>query len=127
MNKSIFVVFFGFLLHSNDVKADQLALIPLTDAKSAVEYLRAHTQVVLWCACCNSDAMLNVEILSVYYKHAGEDLYQVFLVGTDDYGNRVEEALDFAYVHIQIGEFCHALGVAMGLKCDPCTSPFKFY
>lgn len=114
----------SLILLSFDVKADQLALISLSQAKKAVEFLKSQEEVVLWCACCDNEEKLLVRIKSVYFKPAGKDLYQVMLNCVDKQGNLMEEALDLAYVHVRNSQQGYCLGNVLGMECDPCTEPF---
>lgn len=114
-----------------NAKADQLAALTLDQAISATEYLENQEAVILWCACCEGDAMRAVRITEVYYSEWGTDengekLYTVYINGIDQDGNEVAgEGLDLAYVHVVIDNMAYCLGTQLGMPCDPCVEPFS--
>lgn len=112
-------------LFTTEVRADQLAWIPLAAAERAIEYLKKEEDVVLWCACCNEDPKLTVRIRSLRIKQVSDELYQVVMIYEDNQGNEKEIDLDLAYVHVRINRQWSCLGKVLDLKCEPCTPPFK--
>lgn len=118
-----------FLVFSSSLTfADQLAYITKEQAEQTVAYLTDNkiTEVVLWCACCDSNPKIQVNISNIYYKYTGyENYYQVYIVGTTPGGEAVNEGVDLAYVHIKKKNKWYCLGKKLKFECDPCTKPFK--
>jgi hypothetical protein len=113
-------------LASGTAKADQLALITLDEAKKAADYISQQRELVLWCACCENETKERVTITSVYYRSAGDDLYETVLKYKDSQGNLQERTIDLAYVHVFINGQAHCIGQILEMRCDPCTAPFEW-
>jgi hypothetical protein len=114
---------------SQAVKADQLQWITKDQAETAVNYLKDNEirQVILWCACCDKDPKMLVNISDVSYRIASDpNYYEVILKGFFFNGSSFNEDVDLAYVHIQKGRKWYCLGKELEFECDPCTKPFKF-
>jgi hypothetical protein len=108
-------------------KADQLAYISKEEATAAVEFLQTQPQVILFCACCDFDPSEVVSPTNVYSEYTGfESFYQVVLVGNTSTGEEVTRKLDLAYVHYFNEGKAYNVGLALGLKCDPCIEPFDW-
>ncbi len=109
--------------------ADQLAWITKDQAEKTVKYFEDNeiSQVILWCACCDNDYKLIVDVSKIYYKPAADPTYyEIFIEGTKYNGGGIKQAVDLAYVHIKKGSKWKCLGTVLGFECDPCTKPFKF-
>jgi hypothetical protein len=108
--------------------ADQLALISKEQAMKATFFLQQHEELILWCACCDTDNSKEViKVTEVFCEPAGyEDYYHVMLKGSDKNGNSVLKELDLAYVHCKSDNTALCVGVALGFECDPCTDPFNW-
>lgn len=122
---AIFILFFAVNLSY----PDQLAWITKEQAEKTVNYLEENeiSQVILWCACCDNDYRLLVNVSKVYFKPASDPkYYEVYIEGTKYSGGGFKDAVDLAYVHIQKGSKWKCLGAVLGFECDPCTKPFKF-
>lgn len=119
------IISLTLFLITTEVRADQLAWIPLAAAERAIEYLKKEEVVVLWCACCKEDPKMTVRIRGLRIQQVSEELYQVVLRYEDNLGNEKEEELDLAYVHVRINRQWCCLGEVLDLKCEPCTLPFK--
>ena len=116
-----------FLLTSYLAKADQLAWINEDQAKMTVQFFNEYgiDKAIFWCACCDGDTPLKIDITKVYYRYTGtEGFYEVVIEGKDENGNPVNEAVDLAYVHIPSGVKANCLGKELGFECSPCTAPF---
>lgn len=126
--KKIFVVI--LLMAAVDyIQADQLQWITKDQAIETSDYFREHSikQVILWCACCDNDMKMLVNIKEVLYKPASDPNYWEFYIIGDTYdGKTVNQSVDLAYVHIQFGSKWKCLGRELKFECDPCTKPFKF-
>ncbi len=126
--KKIFLVLLLFI-SVKFIYADQLAWITKDQAEATVQYFKDKDiqQAVLWCACCDNDYKLLVEISRIYYKQVeGQDqYYQVWIEGTKQTGGGLKQAVDLAYLHIKKGSKWKCVGTVMGFECDPCTKPFK--
>ncbi|MEY3350496.1 MAG: hypothetical protein RIQ50_607, partial [Bacteroidota bacterium] len=48
------------------------------------------------------------------------------LRGNTPDGKYVEERLDLAYVHVNVGGKAQCLAKVLKINCDPCTAPFKW-
>ena len=108
--------------------SDQLAWISKSQAEQTIDYFKENdiTQVILWCACCENDPKVLVNITKIYYRKAeSSGYYEVFIEGTSTYGS-IKQPVDLAYVHIQRGIKWYCLGRKLKFDCDPCTKPFKF-
>ncbi|MFY7972723.1 MAG: hypothetical protein ACOVOO_12325 [Flavobacteriales bacterium] len=126
MNFKVFIILVFFALTGATAKADQLALITLDEAKKAADYISQQRELVLWCACCEYETKERVSVTSVYYRLAGDDLYETVLKYKDYEGNLQERTIDLAYVHIFINGQAHCLGQILEMRCDPCTAPFEW-
>ncbi len=125
--KKVFIVLLLFI-SVKFIYADQLAWITKDQAEQTVQYFKDNDieQVVLWCACCDNDRKLLVEISRIYYKPVeGQQYYEIFIEGTLKTGGGYKQAVDLAYVHIKKGSKWKCVGTVMGFECDPCTKPFK--
>lgn len=122
---AVFILFFAV----NLIYSDQLAWITKEQAEKTVKYIEENeiSQVILWCACCDNDYKLLLNISDIYYKPASDpQYYEVWIEGVKFNGGGFKDAVDLAYVHIQKGSKWKALGTVLGFECDPCTKPFKF-
>lgn len=125
MKFTLFVL--SMFLLTTTAKADQLAYITKSQAIEATEYLLKESKVILWCACCDDMNKTLVMISGVTYQHTGyQDYYEVSITGIDADGNSVNQAIDLAYVHVQIEDDAEPLGEVLGYECDPCTLPFRW-
>ncbi len=127
MKKALIIMF--FLLSVKIFYADQLEWITKDQAEQTVQYFKDNDiqKVVLWCACCDNDYKLVVEISRIYYKQVeGQtQYYQVWIEGTKKTGGGLKQGVDLAYIHIKEGGKWKSVGTVMGFECDPCTKPFK--
>lgn len=126
--KTIIAIFILFLA-VNISYSDQLAWITKEQAEKTVKYIEENeiSQVILWCACCDNDYKLLLNLSDIYYKPASDpQYYEIWVEGTKFNGGGFKDAVDLAYVHIQKGSKWKALGNVLGFECDPCTKPFKF-
>ena len=127
MIKVLMILF--LLVSVNFVYSDQLAWITKEQAEETVKYIEENeiSQVILWCACCDNDYKLLINVSKVYFKPASDPkYYEVYIEGTKHSGGGFKDAVDLAYVHIQKGSKWKCLGAILGFECDPCTKPFKF-
>lgn len=126
MKKLLFI--FLFALASSTAQADQLEWITKAQAEQAVKYLEGQTELILWCACCTDAVANKVALTKVYYQKVeeSEGYFQVFIEGTDEFGNEIKQGIDLAYVHVRVGRNANALGRVLRMKCDPCTRPFPW-
>ena len=126
--KKAFLILFLFV-SVKFVYSDQLAWVTKEQAEKTVRYVKDNEikQVILWCACCEGDFKVLLNLTNIYYKPASDpQYYEVYIAGTKYTGGEVEDAVDLAYVHIQKGKKWKSLGTLLGFECDPCTKPFKF-
>lgn len=129
--KLILFVFITLLFLSTQSRADQLAWISEAQAKKAVEFLKNHKQVILYCACCDNEPKEKVKIKNITYRHPEmggkvyKEYYQVFVTIKLD-GKWQEVGLDLAYVHIKKAKKAYCLGKELDFECDPCTEPFSW-
>lgn len=127
MKKLIFIFF--ILVAVRTSYSDQLAWISKEQAEETVSYIEDNsiTQVILWCACCDNDTKLLVNVSDISIRPASDpSYYEVMIKGFFYNGGRFNEPVDLAYVHIQRGSKWKCLGKELGFECDPCTKPFKF-
>jgi hypothetical protein len=125
MKKIIFLI---LILGSAVSFADQLAYITKEQAEKTIAYFNDKNikEVVLWCACCDNNPKILVNVTNVYYKYTGyENYYQVYIAGTTPEGNVINEGVDLAYVHIKKKDKWYCLGKKLKFECDPCTKSFK--
>jgi hypothetical protein len=111
------------------VYSDQLAWITKEQAKETVEYFKENKikQVLLWCACCDNDQKMMINVTNVSYRMASDpNYYEVLIKGFFYNGGQFNEPVDLAYVHIQKGMKWKCLGKLLEFECDPCTKPFEF-
>ncbi len=109
--------------------SDQLAWITKEQAEKTVEYFKEKEikQVLLWCACCDNDEKMMVNVSEVYYRVTSDpNYYEVLIKGFFYNGGQFNEPVDLAYVHIQKGKKWKCLGTLLKFECDPCTKPFVF-
>ena len=125
--KKLFAALF-ILLATTVAQADQLEWITKAQAEQAVKYLESQSELILWCACCTDDVASKIALTKVYYEKVAEadGYYQVFVEGTDEFGNEVSRGIDLAYVHVKVGRNAQCLGRVLRMKCDPCTRPFPW-
>ncbi len=126
--KKAFLIFF-LLVSVKFIYSDQLAWITKEQAEKTVQYFKDNEieQVILWCACCDNDYKLLVEVSKIYFKPAGDpQYYEIYIDGVKYTGGGLSQPVDLAYVHILKGSKWKCLGTVLGFECDPCTKPFKF-
>lgn len=126
--KKILVILLLFISVSF-LRADQLQWITKDQAQQTFEYFKEHAfkQVILWCACCDNDMKMLVNIKDFSYKPASDPSYYEFFITGETYdGKTVNQSVDLAYVHIKRGSKWRCLGKELGFECDPCTKAFKF-
>jgi hypothetical protein len=83
--------------------------------------------VVLWCACCDNDPKIKIDVIKVSYQPASDpDYYEVYIEGSDPLtGGLIYRPVDLAYVHVKKGTKWRCLGRELKFECDPCTKSFK--
>lgn len=126
MKKLLFLSLFLFI--SNLCYADQLAWITKEQADKTIEYFQEEEiyQVVLWCACCDNDPKVKVDITYIFYQKASDpSYYEIWIKGKTTDGRKIEQPIDLAYVHILRGSKWRCLGKELKFECDPCTKSFK--
>ena len=110
--------------------SDQLAWITKDQAEETVKYFKENDikQVVLWCACCDKDQKVLVDVTRIYYKPADDPNYfEVYIEGTNPLlGQLINQPVDLAYVHVKRGTKWRCLGRELKFECDPCTKSFKY-
>jgi hypothetical protein len=125
MKKIFFLI---IILVSSCAFADQLAYITKEQAEKTIAYFNDKNikEVVLWCACCDNNPKILVNVTNVYYKYTGyENYYQVYIAGSTPEGDVINEGVDLAYVHIKKKDKWYCLGKKLKFECDPCTKSFK--
>jgi hypothetical protein len=120
------IVFIFAIALSLETRGDQLMYLSLEQAKAATEFLQKQKQAILWCGCCENDPKVMVTISRVDYFHVEGAFYFVILRGETASGKYIEERLDLAYVHVNVGGKAKNLGRELKINCDPCTEPFKW-
>ena len=126
--KTVIAILF-LIISVNLSYSDQLQWITKDQAEQTVKYFEENdiTQVILWCACCDNDYKLLVDVSKIYYKPAGDPAYyEVYIEGTKYNGGGIRQSVDLAYVHIEKGSKWKCLGKVLGFECDPCTKSFKY-
>jgi hypothetical protein len=121
----VLVIFFAAKISYSD----QLAWLTKEQAEKTVTFFDDENidQVVLWCACCDNDTKIKVNVEQVAYKKADDPAYyEVYIIGTTTNGRPVNQPVDLAYVHIKRGSKWRCLGKELKFECDPCTKAFKF-
>jgi hypothetical protein len=121
-------VLFSLVILSSVTFSDQLAWISKSQAETTVAYFEDNDikQVILWCACCDDDPKVLVNVINVSFRPTESGgYYEVYIEGNSVYG-KVNQAVDLAYVHIQKGKKWYCLGKQLGFECDPCTKSFKY-
>lgn len=125
--KKLLIVFF-ILIAVKASKSDQLAWITKEQADKTIEYFEEKeiSQVVLWCACCDSDTKTLVRNITISYKKADDpNYYEIYIKGSGAGGIKIYQPVDLAYVHIKRGGKWRCLGKELKFECDPCTEAFK--
>jgi hypothetical protein len=125
MKKIFFILI--LVLASKLCIADQLAYITKEQAEKTVQFIKDYgiSKLILWCACCENDIPLKVEINKVFYRYTGyEEYYEIVVEGRKENGDYFASTVDLAYVHIQSGSKANCLGKELGFECTPCTIPF---
>ncbi|MEO8513102.1 MAG: hypothetical protein ABI543_06070 [Ignavibacteria bacterium] len=126
--KKAFLIFF-LLISVKFIYSDQLAWISKEQAEKTVKYFEDNeiTQVIMWCACCDNDYKLVVDISKIYYKPASDpQYYEIYIEGTKITGGGIKGPVDLAYIHIKRGSKWRCLGKELKFECDPCTKAFKY-
>ena len=121
---AVIVLFFAVKLST----ADQLAWITKEQAQKTVAYFTENEidRVVLWCACCDNDTKMIVEVEHIRYKKTEDpNYYQIHIEGVTTKGKNINYAVDLAYVHIKRDGLWRCLGSELEFECDPCTKAFK--
>lgn len=124
----IILAAFLLVLAAGTTFSDQLAWITKDQAKQTVAYFTENEidRVVLWCACCDNDTKMIVEVEHIRYKKAEDpNYYQIYIEGVSTKGKNVNYAVDLAYVHIKRDGLWRCLGTELGFECDPCTKAFR--
>ncbi len=124
-----FLIVVVLLLGVKFTYSDQLQWITKEQAAETKAYFADNEikQVILWCACCDNDIKMLVNVEGVSYKPASDpNYYEVYLTGTTFDGKKVDQSVDLAYVHILRGSKWRCLGKELKFECDPCTKAFKF-
>ncbi|MBZ0202390.1 MAG: hypothetical protein IT281_05355 [Ignavibacteria bacterium] len=124
-----FLIVVVLLLAVKIAHADQLQWITKDQAAETKAYFWDNEikQVILWCACCDNDMKMLVNVEYVGYKPASDpNYYEFFITGTTFDGKKIDQEVDLAYVHILRGSKWRCLGKELKFECDPCTKPFKF-
>ncbi len=113
------------LLSTQSIFADQLAWITKEQASSAIEIIDQQKEILLFCGCCDNTPKIYLKPKKSRIQYTGTDNYfEVILNATDANGQEQEQALDLAYVFINIDGKANCLGKEMSLTCDPCTDIF---
>lgn len=112
---------------------DQFAWVSKEIADAGQELLQNHDEVFLFCGCCKSDRGYFVTLSDAYVAHpsmGGEeqmDYWQVFVKGTGEYGEPVEQGIDLAYAWVEVNGNATPMCTILGLEgCDPCVEIFKW-
>ncbi|MBK8555946.1 MAG: hypothetical protein IPL65_09345 [Lewinellaceae bacterium] len=110
--------------------ADQLAWLTKAQADKTQQWLNKNSlkKVVLWCACCDSDAKTKgtVQKYEIRQVDGYPEYYELVLTIRNEAGGIEVMPVDLAYVHIKKGKKARCLGKVIGLECDPCTKPFPW-
>lgn len=124
--KKLLLVFL-FSISTHFLFADQLSYITKSQADSAISVLKNHSEVLLWCSCCDKDPKVVIKIKDLKLNIVGQNknYYQIVVVGIDKTGKEMKYDIDLAYTHIFKNGKWYSLGQELGFKCDPCTKPFK--
>jgi|GEM_PF-1191044 len=120
LTKLIFILLISFLTLS--VQANQLLLMSAENAEKAAAYINKQKEIILYCACCNNDRALKVNV-----AEAAVETYQnlgtgVRLKGSDQDRNVIDQFVDLAQVWVKFKGVGVNLGKVMNLRCDPCAS-----
>lgn len=126
MKKLIFLLLLLTFI-STTASSDQLAYLAKEQAQTAVKFLKKQKRVMLFCGCCDNDPKVFVNIKKVYMAPAGyEDYYEVFIEGNAGKKEKIKQAVDLAYVFINKRGTAVAVGVELGMECDPCVQDLKW-
>jgi len=127
MKKSVLLLLFLFTLISVTASADQLAYLTKDQAEKAVKFLKKQKRVMLFCGCCDNDPKVFVNVKKVYMAPAGyEDYYEIFIEGNAGNKEKLKKAVDLAYVFINKKGTAAAVGLELGMECDPCVHDLKW-
>lgn len=114
-----------FVLFSFASQADQLAYISKQDAERAAEKINKMSSVYLFCGCCSLVEPEKVKVIEAKVQHTGyENYYEVILTCEKENGERIEKALDLAYVWKKTLFGHKTIGKLLKLEHDPCV-PLK--
>jgi len=103
-------------------RADQLAYISEDQAIGAIEFLKDHDQVMIYCGCCDGDTPAYFKVEEYNMRHTGyENYYEVVIDAFDEAGNREFHETDLAYLFVNINGEAKAVGQLLGFECDPCV------
>lgn len=127
MKKILFTLLITLMLPML-AKADQLAYMSKEEAIRATNFLKNQSSIILWCACCDGEQKMLVNLQKVNYEYTEyEDFYQVVIEGINNKKQIIIEKLDLAYVHINKNGIAVCLGSELEMDCDPCTEPFAYF
>ncbi|NJO02995.1 MAG: hypothetical protein HC880_16110 [Bacteroidia bacterium] len=122
------ILLFLFLTPIGFGYADQLSALSEDQAQQAIDFMKDHPHLVLWCACCGQDTQQYLKISRVYYQRHRivEEMYEVVVSGVLATGDSISTAVDLAYIHVVKEGIAYCVGDELGFECDPCTAPFEF-
>jgi len=124
------IILICFIIVSGITFSDQLAWITKQQAEQTVQYFESKEikQAILWCACCDNDPKMLIDVIKVHYKPASDvNYYEVYIEGTNPLTGAIfNQPVDLAYVHVKRGTKWRCLGKELKFECDPCTKSFKY-
>ncbi|MCI0449103.1 MAG: hypothetical protein L0Y79_04855 [Chlorobi bacterium] len=126
MKKVLLMAFLVFAINTS--YSDQLAWITKEQAEKTVSYFEDEdiSRVVIWCACCDNDPKIKVNVERISYKKADDpSYYEIYITGTTSDGRTISQPVDLAYVHVKRSGKWRCLGKELKFDCDPCTKAFK--
>ncbi len=111
-----------FIALAGQVYADQLAWLSKNDANKGAETIRSYEVVYLFCGCCDEDVVTYARVSDVTVSYTGtEQYYEIILAYVDQFGEYQSEAVDLAYVWVDILGVKMTVGLLLLLDHDPCS------
>ena len=109
-------------------KFDQLTVLNEYQAKAALNLIKQHPDIVLWCGCVDNDIKKYVRVNRVEYRHVKgyKGGFEIIVHGIDKSSDSVKTPIDLAYTHVIKNSMAYNIASELKFKSDPCTPPFRF-
>ncbi len=105
--------------------ADQHQFINRDIAEKAVALLNQQKEIIEWCACCGTKPK-RYKLISAEIEKSSIQFVHINIKVKTKKGERTLKWIDLAYIHIKNRRVSECLAVKLGLKANPCTTPFRW-